>query len=49
MLLARERSAGSFCVMEEQWGGGGRFLIQWEKTQALGAQVRALPYFTEAK
>lgn len=49
MLLAREDSADSFCGMEEQWGGGGQFLIQWEKTQALGAQVRALPYFTETK
>lgn len=49
MLLARKHSAGTLCGMEEQWGGGGTFLIQWEKTQALGAQVRALPYFTEAK
>lgn len=47
MLLAREHSAGSFSGMEERWGGGGTFLIQREKT--LGARVRALPYFTEAK
>lgn len=38
-----------FCGMKEQRGGSGTFLIQWEKTQALGAQIRALHYFTEAK